>query len=118
MSKLNLNKPLSVLGSDAAIIHKFNSKRVAVLIEGEQLIRTFQQSQGWGMDMWHDINDPNVVLTNKPTRVVKYVAFYPQTGAVYEQGNSPIKTSMYGLDQIVQIKLTYEGDRLIAKELV
>lgn len=119
MSKLNLNKPLTVEGKEATIIHKFNSGRVAVLVEGEQIVRTFHKVTDWTrVDHWRDTSAPCIELVNKPTRTIKYVAFYPQTGSVYEQGSSPIKTSSYGLDQIVQVKLTYDGDVLIAKEIV
>lgn len=118
MSKLNLNKPLTVMGKEATVIHQFNSGRVAVLVEGEQIVRTFAKNNAWAAASWRDVEDHCVELANKPTRTVKYVAFYPQTGSVYEQSHGPIKTSSYGLDQIIQVKLTYDGDQLIAKEIV
>lgn len=118
MAKLNLNKPLTVFGKEATILYKFDSGRVAVLVEGEQVVRTFAKNQMFGTESWRDIAITEVQLVNKVERRVEYVAFYPQKDAVYGRNSQPYQSSMYGLDQIVQVKLTYEGDRLIAKELV
>lgn len=52
-----------------------------------------------------------------PKVTVEYLAWYP-TSAVYESHTGPIKSSSYGLDQLIQIKVTKHDGKIVDKEFV
>lgn len=51
-----------------------------------------------------------------PLETITYKAIYP-SGEVYDS-DRPIQTSSYGLDQIIQVKITKRGTRIVKKEIV
>jgi aspartyl/asparaginyl-tRNA synthetase len=53
----------------------------------------------------------------KPKETVEYLSVYPQ-GNVYRSDYSPVKSSSYGLDQLIQVKVTKVNGKIVKKELV
>lgn len=48
---------------------------------------------------------------------VEYLSLYPHDD-VYRRNHGPVKSSQYGVENLIQIKVTRQGDKIIAKEFV
>jgi len=48
---------------------------------------------------------------------VEYLSLYPHDD-VYRRSRGPVKTSQYGVENLIQIKVTRQGGKIIAKEFV
>lgn len=58
------------------------------------------------------------VVFNEPKETVEILSLYPD-GNVYRKGGccpTPVQSSIYGVENLIQIKLTKRGGRIIKKE--
>lgn len=58
-----------------------------------------------------------VRVTNAEPIIVEYLSLYP-TGQVYKKDCCPVSNSSYDLENLIQIKVTRQGDKIIDKEFV
>lgn len=108
-TKIKIDSPLFVGAAPARLIKQFPNGNLVVAMAGDNRAYNYDK-YGYGID--HPARLRNGVITR-----VEYYAFYPQTGMTYK-GDKPIKSSSYGLDQVVQFKLTFQDNVLVRKEFV
>jgi hypothetical protein len=59
--------------------------------------------------------EPRQLVFNEEPTTVEYLSLYPD-GQVYKKSCCPVKTSSYGVENLIQIKVTRRGDEIIGKE--
>jgi hypothetical protein len=60
-------------------------------------------------------NDRKQILFNEAPETVEFLSLYPD-GSVYKKSCCPVSQSSYGLENLIQIKLTRRGDKIVGKE--
>ncbi len=115
MKKLNTKRQLfDVNGTPMEIIRKFANGNLVVVTEGQQVARTVD-SYGFNLA---PRNRPELAVQrvfNTLPETVEYLTLYPN-GNVYTKQCCPVKTSSYGVENLIQIKVTRRGDKIIRKE--
>jgi len=93
----------------AEFMMRLPNGNIVVKRDGENYVRTFDR-RGKPADFSH------TDLTNELPITVQVVTLYPN-GGVYQK-EEPVRSSMYGLDQLIQVRITRQGARVISKELL
>lgn len=109
MPKINLKKPIYVGGQEATVIFIHQNGDFAVNVPGQNYIRQFKPT-GRPSDNWSDWAENEAPVTTE------VLILYPN-GNVYDQP-MPVRSSSYGLDQLVQVRITKQNGRIIKKELL
>lgn len=116
--KLRLTKPLYDIhtGKEVELLHKFRNGNLVVMHEDSNFARTVD-AYGYNLapDNRPDLRKPRIV--NKIPERVEYVSIYPN-GGVYQRADGPVKSSSYGVENLIQIKITRRGGRIVKKEFV
>lgn len=109
MRKLDLKQPLFIEHEPATLVHIFPNGRVAAIRRGETFVRNF--------DQYGRPNDSGCRwLSNEAPCVVEVVTLYPN-GTVYTK-DRPVGSSQYGVENLIQVRVTRRGDQIIKKELL
>lgn len=113
---LKYKEPLFSVRSqkEIVVLHRFpNGNLVVAHKNGNRALRT--------VDKYGYNTDPRLpyvqVVTNEGPCTVEYIALYPN-GNVYRKECCPIRDSSYGVENLIQIKITRQGDKIINKEFV
>lgn len=114
MKKLNWRRPLFLAdtGEEVHLIHRFPN--------GNLVIGTLQERAGTVDAYGRDVTKhqrTRVVNKVKVEDKVEYLSLYP-SGNVYSRSDGPVRTSSYGVENLIQIKVTRRGDKIIRKEFV
>lgn len=108
-NRLNMKQPIYIGNAIATIVFIFPNGNFAATLPGENFVRQFS-SHG------NPLDQPAERAANEEPVTVEIVALYP-TGAIYVSGR-PIGSSSYGVDQLIQVRVTRRGGRIINKELL
>jgi hypothetical protein len=109
---LDLNKPITVNGKDAKIIHTFPSGVLAVVVEGYGEVQHFNSDGSRTGALFGS------ELKNKPVETVRYVNVYPEASggaqvSIYRD-RRPVFTETNG----VQIKQTLIDGKVVKNEII
>ena len=61
------------------------------------------------------LTDRKAVLFNQEPETTEFLSLYPD-GNVYRKSCCPVSTSQYGVENLIQIKVTRRGGKIISKE--
>lgn len=108
--KVDLSRPIRVGGGsrEAKIVAKFENGGFAVVIQGENNVRQFDR-YGYPTDNWP------ARAANEVPEITEFLSLYPD-GNVYRKTCCPVSQSHYGVENLIQIKVTRRGDQIIKKE--
>jgi hypothetical protein len=107
--KINLKQPVYIDGKEASIVWISKHGIFAVEMPAENTLRQFNQ---YGRPL-----DGNLeYAVNIAPETTEIVVIYPH-GDVYVSAR-PYKDSMYGIDQLIQIRVTKRGGKIVRKELI
>lgn len=112
--RVNLREPVYVgkRATPATVVFIHKNGDFALHVAGENKIRQFNK-YGYPTDSHFDD------AANEGPVTVEVVSFYPATGNIYvKDGGYPIQESIYGVDQLIQVRVTKKGGRIIKKELL
>jgi len=109
-NRIDLKEPIYVRGRSAeAVVFVFPNGNFALKMQGEVKLRQFNR-YGAPIDVnWDQATNDGPVTT-------EVVTLYPN-GAIYQK-EAPVRSSSYGVDQIIQVRVTKRGDKIISKELL
>lgn len=106
---LNMKRPIYVGSEEVTPVYHFSNGNFAAQYPGENFLRQFNRS-GRPID-----GNIEPAVNNLPV-TVEVVTLYPH-GTVYVK-DTPVQSSSYGVDQLIQVRVTKRGGRIIKKELL
>lgn len=110
LKQIDLQAPVFVNRKPANIIHNFRSNgNIVVVVQGERFARSFTPFGKPADDRCYD-------LTNAAPITVEVVTLYP-SGDIYVKG-TPVRTSSFGVENLIQVEVTRQGDQIIKKRLL
>lgn len=115
MKKLSWRKALfdARKGTQLRLLHRFPNGNLVVANDDGNFAKTVDP---YGYTLAPDHLRKRLV-TNAPIQTVEYVSIYPN-GGVYQRADGPVKTSSYGVENLIQIRVTKLGDQIVKKEFV
>lgn len=116
--KFDTTKPVVYGDKDAKIIHTFDNGNIAVVVDGDTKVHTFD-SQG------HPEREGGLMLTNKVQRTERYVNVYPNAYG-YNDGNCVIHSTLTYAQQKgtmlgngnFRVKQVLEDDKVVSTEII
>lgn len=118
MKKLSLRKKLydARTGLQLVLMHRFPNGNLVVANDKAGFARTVD-AYGYNLAPANrpDLRKPRV-LNEIPTEV-EYLSLYPD-GNTYTKRDGPVRTSSYGVENLIQIKVTRRGGKIVNKEFV
>jgi hypothetical protein len=118
MKKLSLRKKLydAHTGRELSLFYKFPNGNLIVVDETANFARTVD-AYGYNLAPANrpDLRKPRVL--NSVPEEVEYWSIYPN-GQIYTKTDGPVRTSSYGIENLVQVKITRRQGRVVKKEFV
>jgi hypothetical protein len=105
---LKLNQPLFKKdGTEVELLTKLPSGNLVFIDGNEKLAKTDK----YGRSVAHG----GTLVTNDSPITVEYLSLYPN-GNVYRKDCCPVRSSIHGVENLIQIKVTKRGGKIISKE--
>ena len=115
IKKLNTKKQLfNERGIPVEILRKFANGNIVVVTEGHQVARTVD-ARGFNLAPINRSELAKQRVFNQLPETVEYLSLYPD-GNVYRKSCCPVRYSSYGVENLIQIKVTKRGGKIIDKQ--
>lgn len=114
LKKLAYTKPLFTkdTGLQVKLLKRFPNGNLGVEIVGKNRAVTVD---AYGRDLMQ--GSGRIRIVNEPPVTVEYLSLYPD-GNMYSKACCPVRTSSYDVENLIQIRVTRRGGKIIDKEFV